>query len=144
MRRHFKYRIPVVQSGFRGPVSVRGLHPSGFEEVRVNNPKDVDDVDPKTQAIRIARTKNLKISISGKKHSQGGHAFYDNAVLLDMTHFNQILDLDVGKKIITVQSGVTWEQIQEYINPHNLSIKTMQSSNTVSYTHLTLPTILLV
>ena len=56
MRRHFKYRIPVVQSGFRGPASVRGLHPSGFEEVRVNNPKDVDDVDPKTQAIRIART----------------------------------------------------------------------------------------
>ena len=56
MRRHFKYRIPVVQTGFRGPVSVRGLHPSGFEEIRVNNPKDVDNVDPKTQAIRIART----------------------------------------------------------------------------------------
>ena len=56
MRRHFKYRIPVVQAGFRGPASVRGLHPSGFEEVRVNNPKEVDDVDPKTQAIRIART----------------------------------------------------------------------------------------
>jgi len=26
MRRHFKYRIPVVQSGFRGPANVRGLH----------------------------------------------------------------------------------------------------------------------
>ena len=35
---------------------MRGLHPSGFEEVRVNNPKEVDDVNPKTQAIRIART----------------------------------------------------------------------------------------
>jgi len=99
------------------------------------NPTKVNEIIPANslgslqKAIRIARTKNLKISISGKKHSQGGHAFYDNAVLLDMTHFNQILDLDVGKKIITVQSGVTWEQIQEYINPHNLSIKTMQSSN---------------
>ena len=30
MRRHFKYRIPVAQVGFRGPASVRGLHPSGF------------------------------------------------------------------------------------------------------------------
>ena len=37
MRRHFKYRIPVVQAGFRGPASVRGLHPSGFEEVLVYN-----------------------------------------------------------------------------------------------------------
>ena len=56
MRRHFKYRIRVVQPGFRGPASVRGLHPSGFEEIRVNNLKEVDDVDPKTQAIRIAST----------------------------------------------------------------------------------------
>ena len=56
MRRHFKYRLTVVQPGFRGPASVRGLHPSGFEEVRINTPKDVDNVDPKTQAIRIART----------------------------------------------------------------------------------------
>ena len=56
MRRHFKYRIPVVQSGFRGPANVRGLHPSGFEEIRINTPKEVENVDPKTQAIRIART----------------------------------------------------------------------------------------
>ena len=54
MRRHFKYRITVVQPGFRGPASVRGLHPSGFEEVMVHNPKEVDNVDPKTQAIRIS------------------------------------------------------------------------------------------
>ena len=54
MRRHFKYRIPVAQSGFGGPARVRGLHPSGFEEVRVNNLKEIDNVDPKTQAIRIA------------------------------------------------------------------------------------------
>ena len=56
MRRHFKYRIPVVQSGFRGPASVRGLHPSGFEEVLINNLKEVDNVDAKTQAMRIAST----------------------------------------------------------------------------------------
>ena len=54
MRRHFKYRIPVVQAGFRGPASVRGLHPSGFEEVLVYNPKNLEDVDPKAQAIRIS------------------------------------------------------------------------------------------
>jgi large subunit ribosomal protein L32e len=45
-----------VQSGFRGIASVRGLHPSGFEEVRINNLKEIDNVDPKTQAIRIAST----------------------------------------------------------------------------------------
>ncbi len=54
MRRHFKYRIPVVQVGFRGPASVRGLHPSGFEEILVYNPANLEDIDPKVQAIRIS------------------------------------------------------------------------------------------
>ena len=56
MRRHFKYRIPVVQVGFRGPASVRGLHPSGFEEVLVHNTKEVENVNPETQAVRISST----------------------------------------------------------------------------------------
>ena len=50
MRRHFKYRIPVVRSGFRGPASVRGLHPSGFEEVLVNNPKEKKQSDSRENA----------------------------------------------------------------------------------------------
>ena len=54
MRRHFKYRIPVVQVGFRGPASVRGLHPSGFEEILVYNPGNLENIDPKAQAIRIS------------------------------------------------------------------------------------------
>ena len=56
MRRHFKYRIPVAQVGFRGPASVRGLHPSGFEEVLVHNTKEVESVNPETQAVRISST----------------------------------------------------------------------------------------
>ncbi len=76
-----------------------------------------------------ANEKNLKVSISGKKHSQGGHTFYDDALVLDMTSYNKILNLDKENKIITVQSGVTWEDIQTYINPYNLSIEVMQSSN---------------
>ena len=56
MRRHFKYRIPVVQVGFRGPASGRGLHPSGFEEVLVHNTKEIENVNPETQAVRISST----------------------------------------------------------------------------------------
>nr|WP_234410363.1 FAD-dependent oxidoreductase [Caldalkalibacillus mannanilyticus] len=80
-------------------------------------------------AIMKAKKENLKISIAGARHSQGGHIFYEDALLLDMTSFNQILSLDVENKRIRVQSGATWEQIQDYINPYGLSIKVMQSSN---------------
>jgi len=50
----------TVEVGYRGPKEARGLHPSGFEEVLVHNPEEVDHVDPKTQAIRIAHAVGMK------------------------------------------------------------------------------------
>ncbi len=88
-----------------------------------------DEVGELQDAVRRANTEQLKISIAGKRHSQGGHAFYDDSVVLDMLSFNKILSVDVLNKLVTVQSGATWEKIQEAINPYNLSIKVMQSSN---------------
>jgi len=44
-----------VKIGYRGPKKVRGYHPSGFKEVLVHNPKELEKVDPKTEAIRIAK-----------------------------------------------------------------------------------------
>jgi large subunit ribosomal protein L32e len=44
----------TVQAGFRSPAAVRGLHPSGFEEVRVHNVDDLEGVDGDTEAVRIA------------------------------------------------------------------------------------------
>jgi large subunit ribosomal protein L32e len=53
-RRGFKYRPPRVKVGYGKPALARGLHPSGFEEVMVANPDQLDLVmDPKTQAARI-------------------------------------------------------------------------------------------
>lgn len=47
---------PIVKVGYRGPALARGLHPSGFEEVLVYNVRDLEAVDPKRQAVRIAST----------------------------------------------------------------------------------------
>jgi len=42
--------------GFGSPVAVRGMHPSGFFEVLVSSAKELEGLDPKTQAVRIAAT----------------------------------------------------------------------------------------
>ncbi|HEC95200.1 MAG TPA: 50S ribosomal protein L32e [Thermoplasmatales archaeon] len=55
-RRNLKYRPPLVRIGFRGPKEARGLHPSGFEEVLVHTPKELDEVNPAYQAVRIGAT----------------------------------------------------------------------------------------
>ncbi len=60
MRRGFKHRPPRVKVGFRGPKDVRGLHPSGFAEVLVHNTSQLEGVDPKVQAVRIASTVGVK------------------------------------------------------------------------------------
>ena len=55
-RRGVKGKGPKVEAGFRSPKAVRGLHPSGFEEVRVENPDDLEGVDGDRQAARIGST----------------------------------------------------------------------------------------
>jgi len=55
-RRGIDGKGDTVEAGFRTPTEVRGLHPSGFEEVHVHNVADLDGVDPDTQAVRIGST----------------------------------------------------------------------------------------
>lgn len=64
-RQNKKYRPSNVGIGYRSPEKVRGLHPSGFEEVLVHNTSDLEDIDPDKEAVRIAHSvgmrKRLKI-----------------------------------------------------------------------------------
>jgi len=64
MKRRLKRRQPIVDIGFRGPVSVRGLHPSGFEEVLVYNVDGLEGIDPKVQAVRVGGTVGTKKRIA--------------------------------------------------------------------------------
>ena len=43
-----------VKVGYRNPKLVRGLHPSGFEEVLVYNVSQLEGLDPARHAVRIA------------------------------------------------------------------------------------------
>ncbi len=62
---------PGVSIGYRSPRATRGLHPSGYREVLVFNVEELKNVDPKTQAIRIAHTvgrrKRVKILAEAKR-----------------------------------------------------------------------------
>ena len=51
-----KGKCPRVEAGYGSPALVRGLHPSGCEEVIVNNPKDLESLKTDRQAARIAHT----------------------------------------------------------------------------------------
>jgi FAD/FMN-containing dehydrogenase len=100
------------------------LYPTPVGEVvRVRDAADV------RAAIQRAKASNRKVSIAGKKHSQGGQTSYENAVVLDMSGFDKILRLDKDRKIITVQSGATWGEVQDFANRDGLAVEVQQSSN---------------
>ncbi|NWF96697.1 MAG: 50S ribosomal protein L32e [Candidatus Thorarchaeota archaeon] len=48
-----KGRIALVNPGYRKPVAVRAVHPSGYIEVLVSRPTDIDGLDPMRYAVRI-------------------------------------------------------------------------------------------
>ncbi len=55
-RMNRKYRSPMARVGYGKVASVRNLHPSGFEEVLVHRPEDLDGIDPAVQAARVGST----------------------------------------------------------------------------------------
>ena len=71
VRRKIKGWPPAVSVGYKGPKSARGLHPSGYREVLVHNTQELSNVDPKTEAARIAhrvgKKKRVQIIAEAKK-----------------------------------------------------------------------------
>ncbi|MGF7004605.1 FAD-binding oxidoreductase [Aminobacter sp. BE322] len=79
------------------------------------------------QALAFARDNGLKVSMAGVRHSMGGHAFDDNALVLDMRKFNKVSVNDI-LKTITVEPGATWHDIQNLLHPR-FAVKAMQSTD---------------
>jgi large subunit ribosomal protein L32e len=59
--------------GYRGPRMARNLHPSGYREVIVHNLEELEGVDPKKYAVRIAHTVGTRkrMLILGKTEELG-------------------------------------------------------------------------
>ena len=72
-RLNMKYRTPMARVGYGKVRAAKDLHPSGFIEVLVHNSSSLDDIDPKTHAIRIgARVGNRKrLAIHNKADELG-------------------------------------------------------------------------
>jgi large subunit ribosomal protein L32e len=63
-REQKKAKGALPKPGFGSPVAVRGMHPSGYFEVLVFAEKDLGNLDPKTQAIRISAGVGLRKRLS--------------------------------------------------------------------------------
>ncbi len=70
LRKRIAAKGAIVQAGYSSPKEVKGLHPSGYEEVLVHRPKDVEGVDVANQAIRIGSSVGTRKRLDIEKKAE--------------------------------------------------------------------------
>ena len=114
------------------PLTVRSPYGSGIPEHETGTA--VNDVHSQLNATRvgailkprnvealqaaIARAKSVgqTISIAGGRHAMGGQQFGEANLLIDTRDMNQVLAFDDERGSITVEGGIQWPQLIEYLN----------------------------
>jgi decaprenylphospho-beta-D-ribofuranose 2-oxidase len=89
-------------------------------------PRSVDEI---REIVERARKNNVPVCLMGTQHNLGSHAFLDGATGIDLKRFQRVVTFAPQQRRITVESGITWDKIQETISPHGLAIQAMQSDN---------------
>ncbi|MER8425934.1 FAD-binding oxidoreductase [Mesorhizobium sp. M1403] len=103
---------------------------SGLSMTPVYGVIEVSEENHIASALAFARTNGLKVSVAAVRHSMGGHAFDDNALILDMRKFNKVR-VDAAAKTMTLQPGARWHDIQDFLHPR-FAVKAMQSTDIFS------------
>lgn len=90
----------------------------------------IHEANSRKQLVSIVQQANKdgkKISIAGVQHSQGGHTYYKDGIVIDMKPFNKIINIDEKKKTVTVEAGALVSDIQQAVTKKGLALKVSQS-----------------
>jgi len=98
---------------------VSQLNPIEVAEVR--RPRSAEEIQAALRAWAGA------VSIGGGRFSQGGQIAAPGSLHFDMRAMNKPVFLDAPGRVIRVQAGMRWRDLQDAIDPHDLSVKIMQS-----------------
>lgn len=87
----------------------------------VATPTSVADVQ---DALRRA---DGPVSVGGGHFSMGGQTASPGSLHLDMRRMNRVLAFHPQERRIRVEAGVRWCDLQRFVDPHDLSVKIMQT-----------------
>ncbi len=94
------------------------LNATTVAEVQI--PKSIQEI---SEIVLKAKKENKSISISGGKHAMGGQQFGEGTIHISMKEMNQILGFDREKGIITVEAGITWPVLIDYLLKNQVDSK---------------------
>ena len=70
---------------------------------------------------------SVPVSVGGGHFSMGGQTASPGTLHLDMRRMNRVLLFLPEEKVIRVQAGIRWCDIQKFVDPHGLAVKIMQT-----------------
>jgi FAD/FMN-containing dehydrogenase len=88
---------------------------------KITRPASVNEI------CEILKNNSGSISVGGGRFSMGGQTASPHTLHIDMRWMNKILEFSAEQKLIKVQSGIRWCDIQLHIDAFNLSVKIMQT-----------------
>lgn len=112
-------QIPHLKTDERIVNDITQLNPILVSKVVV--PTTVEELQS------IVKDSGKPISIAGGRFSMGGQTASPQSLHIDMRKLNSIVSFSAEDKTIKIQAGARWCDIQKVIDPHNLSVKIMQT-----------------
>ena len=91
------------------------------EVARIETPADTEAV------VRALRDWPGKVAVGGGRFSMGGQIAIAGGLHLDMRRMKKVVWLHADQHRVRVQAGITWRDLQDVLDKHDLSVRTMQS-----------------
>ncbi len=113
-----------LKKTFLSLMTILSTYTTHAHSVTLIAPKNVDAIE---QAVKTAATNKTNVTIKGAGKGVSVKNTLCDTTVIDLQGLNKILNLDISSKTITVQAGISWKEIQEYINPFGLAVAAMQS-----------------
>ncbi len=92
--------------------------------VKVGGIAEIRGTDDVRQALHKWRG---QVSVGGGRFSMGGQTAIHSGLQLNMRPMNGLVKFDPLNRVVRVQAGMRWRDLQTIIDPAGLSIRTMQS-----------------
>jgi len=91
------------------------------EVARIETPAGTDDI------VRALRNWPGQVAVGGGRFSMGGQVAVRGGLHLDMRGMKRVIWLRASQHCVRVQAGITWRDLQDVLDPQELSVRTMQS-----------------
>ena len=122
-----KINLLISALGFLLPFTVMAVEVNDVTGMTPIQVAAVVQPESTQQVVDIVKKATGPISIAGGKYSMGGQTAIQGEVQIDTRKLNHVIDFKPEQKLLTIETGATWLQVQELIDPHDLSVKIMQS-----------------